>query len=71
MKYLTDIYRDLRRNNKCIAEIEAHCDPITSVDFHITGTKFITSSYDGVLRLWDTPSMKCLKEAYSRGAPPM
>ena len=62
--------RDMREQ-KCTGEIEAHSDPVTSVDFDSTGLNFVSSSYDGVFRIFDLRSLKCLKEAYAPGAPPM
>lgn len=68
--YIRAMSRDIRAK-KSIGEIEAHSDPISAVDFNASGSSFATSSYDGLIRIWESAYLKCLKEAYAPGAPPV
>lgn len=49
----------------------AHSEPITSCQFIADGTVLLTSSYDGLLRLWDVATGACLKTVQQEGVPPM
>jgi COMPASS component SWD3 len=42
------------RQGRCLREVPAHSDPITAVSFTYDGTMIVTSSLDGLIRLWDT-----------------
>lgn len=42
------------RSGKCLREVPAHSDPVTAVDFNYDGTLLLSSSLDGLLRIWDT-----------------
>lgn len=46
---------------RCIRPIPAHSDPISSVDFSRDGTLIVSSSYDGLIRIWDTATGSCLQ----------
>ena len=35
-------------------EIPAHSDPVTAVDYHRDGTLIVSTSYDGLCRIWNT-----------------
>ena len=39
------------RSGKCVQTIQAHSDRISSINFNFDGTMFVTSSYDGIVRL--------------------
>ena len=35
-------------------EIPAHSDPVTAVDYHRDGSLILSTSYDGLTRIWNT-----------------
>lgn len=41
--------------------LPAHSDPVSAVDFNRDGALIVSSSYDGLCRIWDTASGQCLK----------
>ncbi len=49
------------RMNKPAFKIIAHSEPVTSVSFSDDGLNFISTSYDGFLRVWDIYKGNCLK----------
>ena len=59
------------RSGRCLREVPAHSDPVTSVDFNHDGTLIATSSLDGLLRIWDTQSGHCLKTLFDKDSPPI
>lgn len=52
-------------------EIPVHSDPVTSVDFNRDGTLIVTSSYDGLCRIWDASTGACLKTLIDEAQPPV
>lgn len=59
------------RSGKCLREVPAHSDPVTGVDFNYDGTLMVSSSLDGLLRIWDTQSGHCLKTLFDKESPPV
>ena len=52
------------------APFEAHCDPVSSVDFSSTGKEYVTGGHDGLVRIWDSSySAICKKSLYSDNSP--
>ncbi len=51
--------------------IPAHSDPVTAVDFNRDGTLIVSSSYDGLCRIWDAQSGACLKTLIDDDQPPV
>ena len=51
--------------------IPAHSDPLTSVDFAYDGTMILSSSYDGLVRLWDLETGRCLRTIIDEPNPPV
>lgn len=49
------------KTGKCLKTLPAHSDPVSAVDFNRDGTLIVSSSYDGLCRIWDTASGQCLK----------
>jgi len=50
----------LLRTSKALQAIEAHSDPITSIEFSYDSFVYVTTSNDGFCRLWETISGKCI-----------
>ena len=46
----------LRRTGKCLKTLPAHSDPVSAVHFNRDGSLIVSSSYDGLCRIWDTAS---------------
>ena len=40
------------RSGRCLREVPAHSDPVTSAAFSYDGSMVVTSSLDGLIRLW-------------------
>lgn len=40
-------------------DLPAHGDPVTAVDFNRDGTLIVSSSFDGLARIWDTATGSC------------
>ena len=59
------------RHSRAFKEIAAHGDPVTSVDFSTDGTTLLTGSFDGLMRLWDVESGRCLKTIVDNDNPPV
>lgn len=54
------------RVNKAIRTITAHSDPVTGVSFDKSdGSKVASTSYDGLMRLWDTGLGECLATTFA------
>lgn len=51
--------------------LPAHSDPVTAVDFNRDGTLIVSSSYDGLCRIWDSNSGQCLKTLIDETNPPV
>ena len=49
------------REGRALKVLPAHSDPVSSVDFSADGTLFLSASYDGLVRVWDTFTGQCLK----------
>lgn len=49
----------------CLRTISAHGDPVTGVSFTADATLLASSSYDGLLRLWDVRTGQCCKTMVS------
>ena len=47
---------------KCVAEkTNAHSDTIQSVAFSPDGTKIVSGSHDGTIKVWDSGALRALK----------
>ena len=57
------------RMNKYAFKIMAHSEPITSLSFSDDGLNFISTSYDGFLRVWDIYKGCCLKTISIENSP--
>lgn len=57
------------RMNKPAFKIIAHSEPITSLSFSDDGLNFISTSYDGFLRVWDIYKGNCLKTIFVEKSP--
>ena len=51
--------------------LPAHSDPVTAVDFNRDGSLIVSSSYDGLCRIWDSNSGQCLKTLIDETNPPV
>ena len=51
--------------------LPAHSDPVTAVDFNRDGTLIVSSSYDGLCRIWYSNSGQCLKTLIDETNPPV
>lgn len=49
------------RTNKAIFKILGHPEPISSIDISFDSTMITSSSYDGLVRLWDMLKGTCLR----------
>ena len=49
-----------RAKNPCVRWLDAHSEPVTSLDFNTSGSEFMSGSYDGQVRLWETLGGYCL-----------
>lgn len=56
---------------KCVRVLPAHSDPVSGVHFNVDGTLIVTSSYDGLIRIWDAGSGQCLKTLIDETNPPV
>ena len=54
-----------------LQSIPAHSDPVTCVDFNKDGSMMLSSSFDGLVRLWDTETGKCLRTIIDNNNPPV
>ena len=54
-----------------LQSIPAHSDPVTSVDFNRDSSMMLSSSFDGLVRLWDTETGKCLRTIIDNNNPPV
>ena len=54
-----------------LQNIPAHSDPVTCVDFNKDGSMMLSSSFDGLVRLWDTETGKCLRTIIDNNNPPV
>lgn len=59
------------RSGKCLRTLPAHSDPVTAVHFNRDGSLIVSSSYDGLCRIWDTASGQCLKTLIEDDNPPV
>ena len=59
------------RTGSCIKTLPAHADPVSAVGFNRDGTLICSSSYDGLVRIWDTASGQCLKTLVDEDNPPV
>ncbi|KAK7277676.1 hypothetical protein RJT34_22691 [Clitoria ternatea] len=50
-----------RKSSKCLKVLPAHSDPITIVDFNCDSSLIVSSSYNGLYRIWDTSTSHCMK----------
>lgn len=51
--------------------LQAHSDPVTSVDINSDDTLICSSSFDGLLRVWDCKFGGCLKAITEESCPPL
>ena len=56
---------------KCLKTLPAHSDPVSAVHFNRDGSLVVSSSYDGLCRIWDTASGQCLKTLIDDDNPPV
>lgn len=47
------------RDGRCLKELPAHSDPVTAVAFNHDGSLLVSSSYDGLCRIWSAPPGSC------------
>jgi COMPASS component SWD3 len=47
------------RSGNCVLSLEAHSRRICAVAFNADGKRFVTSSFDGLCRVWDTLTGQC------------
>jgi len=59
------------KTGKCLKILPAHSDPVSSVHFNRDGTLIVSSSYDGLCRIWDTSTGQCLKTLIEGENPPV
>ena len=52
-----------------VQSILAHSDPVTLVEFNRDGSMMPSSSFDGLCRLWDTGTGKCLRTSIDESNP--
>ena len=52
---------DPRVGGAPIRTIPAHSDPITSLDMTKDGQYLLSSSYDGMVRVWDLRNGRCVE----------
>lgn len=57
---------DLRSGK--VTSVLAHNDCISSIDFHPEGSLLMTSSFGGVIRIWEVSNLLCLKSICGEGA---
>jgi len=61
---------DIVSGQSIITPFDAHCDPVSSVNFSSTGKEYVTGSHDGLVRIWDSSrSSICKKSLYSDNSP--
>lgn len=58
-------------SGKCLKTLPAHSDPVSAVHFNRDGSLIVSSSYDGLCRIWDTASGQCLKTLIDDDNPPV
>ena len=70
---LHEIFTRIESNNagKCLKTLPAHSDPVSAVHFNRDGSLIVSSSYDGLCRIWDTASGQCLKTLIDDDNPPV
>lgn len=56
---------------KCLRVLPAHSDPVTAVDFNRDGSLIVSSSYDGLCRVWDAATGHCVKTLIDDENPPV
>jgi len=54
-----------------VRTLPAHDDPVTAVHFNRDGSLIVSSSYDGLCRIWDTATGHCLKTLIDEDNPPV
>ncbi|UYV73314.1 WDR5 [Cordylochernes scorpioides] len=69
------------KTGKCLKTLPAHSDPVSAlkltaemvsqVHFNRDGSLIVSSSYDGLCRIWDTSSGQCLKTLIDNENPPV
>ena len=60
-----------KNEGKCLKTLPAHSDPVSAVHFNRDGSLIVSSSYDGLCRIWDTASGQCLKTLIDDDNPPV
>ncbi|VDO85324.1 unnamed protein product [Heligmosomoides polygyrus] len=51
--------------------LPAHADPVSAVSFNRDGTLLCSSSYDGLVRIWETANGQCVKTLVDDDNPPV
>ena len=60
------------RSGRTVAVVNAHQEPVVSVQFHPTdGSLFVTAGYDGLVRVWDVASRQCMRSIIAEPAAPV
>lgn len=62
---------DIRTKPSCVLSLDAHSEPVTCVQFHPFGQDIVSSSYDGLVRLWDGRNGACRRTIIHHNKPPM
>lgn len=56
---------------KCLRVLPAHSDPVTAVAFNRDGSLIVSSSFDGLCRIWDASTGHCMKTLIDDENPPV
>uniref|UniRef100_A0A914L6D2 WDR5-like beta-propeller domain-containing protein n=1 Tax=Meloidogyne incognita TaxID=6306 RepID=A0A914L6D2_MELIC len=59
------------RSSTCVRSLPAHSDPISAVGFNRDGSLIATSSYDGLVRIWEAGSGQCITTLVDNENPPV
>jgi COMPASS component SWD3 len=59
------------KTGKCLKTLPAHSDPVSAVNFNRDGSLIVSSSYDGLCRIWETGTGQCVKTLIDDDNPPV
>ncbi|GJS79826.1 14-3-3-like protein GF14 iota [Tanacetum coccineum] len=59
------------KTDKCLKVLPAHSDPVTAVNFNRDGSLIVSSSYDGLCRIWDANMGHYVKTLIDDENPPV
>lgn len=51
--------------------LPAHSDPVTAVHYNLDGSLIVSSSYDGLCRIWNASTGHCTKTLINDEHPPV